>query len=136
MNVGGEGADRQIVERVREVLELAHDAQRSYDLGEQHEKRDLLKITTSNLTANGREASIELSEPFALIANRHSVPSSLQSLIIPRSLHFLPDPAEREDDPERLQVWRLLFGVFETLEELQPASPCAETVETREKALI
>lgn len=45
----------------------------------------------------------------------------------------MPDPAESEADPDRLQAWRLPFGLVEALEKSRPALPCAETVETHEK---
>lgn len=108
-----------VVEELRKVLELADNALLSYERADLAEKRDLLQITTSNLEANRKKGFVKLSRPFSLIADRHAVQSSAQALTIPRSLHFLPNPAESEDDPDRLQAWRLLFGLVEALEELR-----------------
>jgi DNA invertase Pin-like site-specific DNA recombinase len=67
---------RPVVERLRKLLELADTALRTYETADHEEKRQLLRITTSNLEANRRKGFVELSKPFSLIADRHAVPDS------------------------------------------------------------
>jgi hypothetical protein len=86
---------------VREVLELANSALQSYETADQEEKRDLLRITTSNFTANGEYGFVELRQPFLTISDRHSVPSSVQALTNPRSLRSLPSAEGNHTDRRR-----------------------------------
>src|SRR5206468_6161999 len=57
-------------DRLAEFLELAGSVSRSYKTALSEEKRDLLKILTSNREVDGRNVVLTLTQPFALIAQR------------------------------------------------------------------
>jgi DNA invertase Pin-like site-specific DNA recombinase len=61
---------RLVPDRLREFLELAGSAYLQYKLGLPEEKRDLLKIVTSNRLVAARNVELTLSLPFNEIANR------------------------------------------------------------------
>ena len=58
------------LQKFSEFLELAGSLYTSYKLGLPDEKRDLLKIATSNRTVDGKKVEFELNLPFSEIANR------------------------------------------------------------------
>lgn len=62
-----------IPDRVADFLELAGKAYVSYKMGMDEEKRDLLKVVTSNRLIERKNVSVELKLPFQMLANRHSV---------------------------------------------------------------
>ncbi len=70
---GREENRRPLPDKLQEFLELAESAYSSYKAGLDNEKRDLLKIVTSNRTVRDKTVGIELKEPFRLIAERASV---------------------------------------------------------------
>jgi len=53
-----------------EFLELAGSAYNRYDLGFVEEKRDLVRIVTSNRIVQGKSVELMLLEPFQVLANR------------------------------------------------------------------
>ena len=57
------------------VFELAESASESYKLALPEQKRDLLKILTSNRLVEQKNVTIEFNMPFREIANRVSVPN-------------------------------------------------------------
>lgn len=61
--------------RIAEFLELAGSASFLYKTGLADEKRDLVKIVTSNRAVGGRNPTMTLSNPFREVAKRHSVQS-------------------------------------------------------------
>ena len=61
---------RSIPDRLTEFLELAGSAYLSYKMGIPEEKRDLLRIVTSNREADGKNLDLRLSLPFDEVANR------------------------------------------------------------------
>lgn len=60
--------------KVRDFLELVKTLSLSYELGNVQEKRDIIKIVTSNLLAEGKNVVIELRSPFHEISNLASFP--------------------------------------------------------------
>lgn len=63
----------ELQDRLAAFLELAESAYLSYKTAEIDEKRDLVKITTSNRIVDGKTLAITLSEPFRSIAERQVV---------------------------------------------------------------
>ena len=61
---------RSIPDRLAEFLELAGSAYLQYKLGLPEEKRDLLRIVTSNRQVAARKVELTLAEPFQTVANR------------------------------------------------------------------
>lgn len=57
-------------QKLAAFLELATSAYLSYKIGKLDERRDLIKIMTSNFSAEGKTISIKLENPFQLIATR------------------------------------------------------------------
>ena len=76
-------------EKVRRYLELATTASLSYEAANQERKRQMVEIVTSNLTVRGKEASVELREPFRLLSERHSVSPSAPSRDVLRTFSEL-----------------------------------------------
>lgn len=60
-----------IVDRLSKFLELAGDAYLLNQTAFPNEKRDLLKIVTSNRTVTGRSVVVTLQDPFSEVANRY-----------------------------------------------------------------
>src|SRR5207249_8027073 len=61
---------KSVPDRLAEFLELAGDAYLQYRLGLAEEKRDLLKIVTSNRQAAPKNVELTLAQPFCEVANR------------------------------------------------------------------
>jgi site-specific DNA recombinase len=62
--------DHRPIEKLDALLELANSAYLSYKIGTPEEKRDLIKVMTSNFVADRKSVSIKLETPFELMANR------------------------------------------------------------------
>jgi len=78
-------------DRLSEFLELAGNAWLGYKMGILEEKRDLLKIATSNREMDGKNALIEPSAPFYEVANRFKNAYSGPHRDIPRTWDRLLD---------------------------------------------
>ncbi len=91
-----QGAD-EIIKQVEEFLELSNKAYLSYELGEPTEKREMVKITTSNLIAEQKYVLIKLKKPFEMIAERERLPVGSPQLATSRTLK---------------KVWKKLFSYF------------------------
>lgn len=76
---------KSVPDRLAEFLELAGDAYLSYKLGIPEEKRDLLKIVTSNRRVNGKNIDITLAQPFSEVANRFKTSNGAPYRDIPRT---------------------------------------------------
>src|SRR5204862_272434 len=63
-------AGRSLPDRLEEFLELAGSLYLQYKIGLPEEKRDLLKIVTSNRHVEGKNLAITMSFPFCEVANR------------------------------------------------------------------
>ena len=59
-----------VADQLMEFLELAGSAYNRYDLGFMEEKRDLVRIVTSNRVVQGKSVALMLLEPFQVLANR------------------------------------------------------------------
>jgi len=66
-----QGGGRTIPDQISEFLELAKRAYLSYKMGLPDEKRDLLKIITSNRLVEGKNVLVELKNLFSLISEGH-----------------------------------------------------------------
>ena len=63
--------DSQLVpNQVADYLELAGNALLTYEMGIPTEKREMLKVVTSNRLVNRKNVEVKLSSPFEIIANR------------------------------------------------------------------
>jgi len=65
-----EGTSASGPDHLAEFLELAGTAQLLYDTANVEEKREFLKIVTSNRTVDGKKLQLALSNPFQTVANR------------------------------------------------------------------
>ena len=104
---------RQPTDRLSEFLELADRAWLSYEMGLPEEKRDLLKIVTSNRALDGKYVVIELSLPFLEVAKRLDVSSGGPKRAIPRTW-------------DRLLATLAKLNKAEQLPELERPSDCEE----------
>jgi hypothetical protein len=80
-----------IPSRLAEFLELAGSAYLSYKLGVPEEKRDLLRIATSNRLVYGKNVDVVLSQPFCEVANRFKTSNGAPYRDIPRTWDRLID---------------------------------------------
>jgi site-specific DNA recombinase len=78
-----------IPDRLTEFLELAGSAYLSYKTGFTEEKRDLLKILTSNREVDGKNVELRLAIPFEEVANRYKHSSGVPYRDTPRTLDAL-----------------------------------------------
>jgi hypothetical protein len=76
---------KSVPDRLAEFLELAGDAYLQYKLGLPEEKRDLLKIATSNRQVSARNVDVTLAQPFCEVAKRFEISNSAPYRDIPRT---------------------------------------------------
>lgn len=76
---------RTFPEQLQEYLELAGKAWLLYKMGFPEEKRELLKIVTSNLAVNSNDVVITPSKPFSEIAKRFELSNCDPNRDIPRT---------------------------------------------------
>lgn len=100
---------RSVPDRLQEFLELAESAYLQYKFGLPEQKRDLVKIISSNRQVDGKNVDITLAFPFHEIANRFKkanggpyrhIPRTFE-LLLPTIIEFLinnPAPQERVSD--------------------------------------
>jgi site-specific DNA recombinase len=81
--------ERAVVNRLSKFLELAGDAYLLYQASLPNEKRDLLKIITSNRTISAKNVVITLKVPFSDVANRYLSSNSRAYRDRPRTLEAL-----------------------------------------------
>jgi hypothetical protein len=77
--------ERSVPDRLREFLELAGRARTLFEMGTAEEKRELVKIATSNREFTGKYVAVELLSPFWAIANRTKTPNGGPQRDIPRT---------------------------------------------------
>jgi site-specific DNA recombinase len=65
-----EGDGQSLPDRVTKFFELVREAYSQYDLGEAYEKRELMKVVTSNRAADDKNVEMRLAPPFDEVANR------------------------------------------------------------------
>ncbi len=75
--------------RAEQFLELVNRAYLSYKWGTEEEKREVVKMTTSNFLVNGKMVLIKLNLPFEMVVNRTSVPGGGAHRDVPRTLALL-----------------------------------------------
>src|SRR5439155_4895340 len=76
---------KSVPDRLAEFLELAGDAYLQYKLGLAEEKRDLLKIVTSNRQVAPKKVELTLAQPFCEVANRFQNSNGAPYRDIPRT---------------------------------------------------
>jgi site-specific DNA recombinase len=90
-----DGAAKNLPDRLADFLELAEMAYYNYEVGLPEEKRDLVKIITSNRVVETKDVDITLSLPFREVANRWGNSNGRPQRDIPRTwdrlLHKLLD---------------------------------------------
>lgn len=78
-----------VFEKLNKFLELSKLAYLSYKLGTDDEKQEMVKIATSNLTADGKNVSIKLKKPFQMVFERDVVPVGSPRLAASRTFSAL-----------------------------------------------
>lgn len=78
-----------IADRLSKFLELAGDAYLLYQASVPTEKRDLLKIVTSNRTVTGKNVAVTLKDPFSDVANRYNSSNGRAYRDRPRTLEAM-----------------------------------------------
>ena len=73
------------LEKIEKILELANNAYLSYKLADREQKRDLVKIITSNLTVMDKSVAIEPNYPFKEIENRPRITNGSPYRAVPRT---------------------------------------------------
>ncbi|MBI2486584.1 MAG: hypothetical protein HYW01_06430 [Deltaproteobacteria bacterium] len=81
--------EHKVIERIEKYLELANNAYLSYKMGNPSQKRELVKITTSNLTVEGKKVIIELDYSFTLAEKRPENSNGDPYRDVPRTLETL-----------------------------------------------
>lgn len=64
------GSEGSVMESIEKFLELINSAYLTYKTEIHAEKRELVKIMTSNLEVDGKNVMVKLKNPFALVENR------------------------------------------------------------------
>ena len=82
-------AGQQTLQKVEQFLELANNAYLTYKLATPEEKRDLIKIITSNFAVKEKTVSIKLHYPFQVMVDRWGAPSGGPQRDVPRTLSAL-----------------------------------------------
>ncbi len=77
--------EARFIEQLQEFLELLKSVYLSYKLGNPSEKRDMVQITTSNFTIEGKTLSIKLKKPFQTVLEREVVPAGSARLATTRT---------------------------------------------------
>jgi len=80
---------RSVPDQLAEFLELAGSAYLQYEIGLPEEKRDLLKIVTSNRQVSDKSVELTLAQPFCGVANRFQHSNSAPYRDRPRTLDRL-----------------------------------------------
>lgn len=63
-----------VTKKIEQFLELVNNAYSSYKMGNEVEKRELIKIVTSNSVVNGKSVSFKLNMPFEIVVKRPDLP--------------------------------------------------------------
>jgi len=82
-------AEQKVLRRVEQFLELVNNAYLSYKMANQEEKRDLIKIITSNLEVENKTVSIKLNYPFQIILDRQKDMNGGLQRDTPRNLSLI-----------------------------------------------
>lgn len=77
--------EERILEKIEKFLELANNAYLSYKLGNPYQRRDLVKIITSNLSVEAKNVLIEPNYPFKIIENRPKITNGGPQRAVPRT---------------------------------------------------
>jgi site-specific DNA recombinase len=98
------GGRFSLPDRLAEFLELAESVSGSYKTALSEEKRDLLKIVTSNREVDGKNVVLTLTQPFALIAQRcensHGAPYRDTPRTLDSLLHNLSSWLKQNPTPQ------------------------------------
>jgi site-specific DNA recombinase len=116
-------AEKTVLNRVERFLELVNNAYLSYKLANQDERRELVKIVTSNLTVEGKNVVIKLNYPFRMVADRQKLidgrpqrdrDRNLSTLLKQLCVYFKendlePDSEEEREKKDYVPLDRLIF---------------------------
>jgi site-specific DNA recombinase len=80
---------QKVLQRVEGFLELINNAYLSYKLANPEERRELIKIVTSNLTVEEKKVIVKLNYPFEIVANRQKLTDGSPQRASPRTLSSL-----------------------------------------------
>jgi DNA invertase Pin-like site-specific DNA recombinase len=75
--------------KIEKVLELANNAYLSYKLASSYDRRDLVKIITSNFVVKGKSVYLKPKYPFKLMLEREGVSDGSPCRDVPRILRLL-----------------------------------------------
>ena len=100
------------LDRLAEFLELAGTAYFLYKMGLADEKRDLVKIVTSNRRVDGKKLTIPLSNPFQEVAKRSENTNGCPERDIPRTWDRLLNTLIRLNTLGQLPVLDGLSGLL------------------------
>jgi site-specific DNA recombinase len=81
----------ETINQVEKFLELSNNAYISYKLGDNDDKCDLVKTTTSNFTVSHKTVLIKLKTPFNMVAERPRFPVGSPQLATSRTFRGLLD---------------------------------------------
>lgn len=104
---------QSIPDRLCEFLELAESAYLQYEMGLAEQKRDLVKIITSNRRVDGKKLAFTVSFPFDEVANRFKNANGAPYRVIPRTFdtllvrfieYFTQTPTPQTEDSNRLSL--------------------------------
>jgi DNA invertase Pin-like site-specific DNA recombinase len=105
-----DAGEREALRRVEAFLELLKNAYLSYKLATKEEKRQLVKIITSNLLVKEKSLIIEPNYPFKVVSEREKSLNGSPSWCVPRTLlallqelcvYFKENELEPESEEER-----------------------------------
>jgi site-specific DNA recombinase len=92
------GGGHRIVLDISEFLERVDTLSLSYEMATVQERRDILKIVTSNLTADGKNVVVELRSPFQEVGKLNLVPTGA--------------PLRRKPRTRAKMIFKLLVNYF------------------------
>jgi DNA invertase Pin-like site-specific DNA recombinase len=100
------GIEDETGKEFEDFLELLKSVYLSYKKGNDEEKRELVKITFSNCTAEGKSLSIKLKKPFQTVLERETFPVGSPTLATSRTfrdlfrklLHYFKNQAIAKND--------------------------------------
>jgi hypothetical protein len=81
-----EAGTAAILEKARQIVELARTASNLYEVGDDNKKRRLFELVLSDCTVSGKSLEFSLREPFTALAKRASEQSSAPDWYTPRTL--------------------------------------------------
>lgn len=79
------GGNAEVIDKLNEFLELLKSVYLSYESAETEEKREMVQIVFSMLSAEGKTVLVKLNSPFQIMADRPKFPAGSPSLATTRT---------------------------------------------------